>query len=208
MKTGKHIFSELREHAPFTILGALSGILIIVVILVSRTLIQVTEVSPTIFFILHPAHIVLSAIVTTALFRLHKPKSILPAVLVGYFGSLGIATLSDSVIPFFGEWLLNLPNRGIHLGFIEEPWLTHPAAILGIFIAFLKPTTRIPHMGHVFLSTWASLFHIIMALGATFGLLEISAVFIFLFLTVLIPCCLSDIVFPLLFIKDPGTHHH
>jgi hypothetical protein len=29
-----------------------------------------------------------------------------------------------------------------------------------------------------------------------------AAIFIFLFLAVLLPCCVSDIVFPLLFVKD------
>ena len=208
MKNGKLVFSELRDHAPFTTFGALSGILIIAVILVSRTLTAVSEVSSTVFFILHPAHIILSAIVTTGLFRIHKPKSMIPAILVGYIGSLGIATLSDSIIPFLGEWLLNLPNKGIHLGFIEEPWLTHPAAILGILIAFIRPMTRIPHFGHVLLSTWASLFHIIMALGSTLTALQIVTIFIFLFLAVWIPCCLSDIAFPMLFVTKPGRHHH
>ena len=208
MKNSKLVFDELRAHAPFTTLGALSGILIIVVLLLSRVLTTVSEISSTIFFILHPAHIILSAIVTTSLFRIHKPKNVIPAVLVGYIGSLGIATLSDSVIPFLGEWLLDLPNKGIHLGFIEEPWLTHPAAILGILIAFIRPITRIPHFGHVLLSTWASLFHIIMALGSSLTALQIVTIFIFLFLAVWIPCCLSDIVFPMLFINGPDRHHH
>ena len=132
----------------------------------------------------------------------------IPAILVGYIGSLGIATLSDSVIPFLGEWLLDLPNKGIHLGFIEEPWLTHPAAILGILIAFIRPMTRIPHFGHVLLSTRASLFHIIMALGSSLTALQIVTIFIFLFLAVWIPCCLSDIAFPMLFVTKPGRHHH
>jgi hypothetical protein len=206
--TGKHILGELKAHAPFTTLGALSGILIIIVILMSRTLADVSDISPKLFFILHPLHIFLSAIVTTALYRLHKSTNIVPAILIGYFGSVGIATLSDSVIPFLGEWILNLPNKGIHIGFIEEPWLTHPAALLGILIAFIRPVTRFPHFGHVLISTWASLFHILMALGTTLNALQICAIFIFLFLAVWIPCCLSDIVFPMLFIHKPIRHDH
>ncbi len=202
------ILSELKSHAPYTALGALSGIVIIILILISRTLTTISEISPVTFFILHPLHIVLSAIVTTALYRLHRPKNIIPAILIGYFGSIGIATLSDSVIPFLGEWILNLPNKEIHLGFIEEPWLTHPAAFLGILIAFLRPITRFPHYGHVLLSTWASLFHIFMALGATLTILQIGCIFIFLFLAVWIPCCLSDIVFPMLFVPGLKEHHH
>ncbi len=87
--------------------------------------------------------------------------------MIGYIGSIGIATLSDSIIPYLGELLLKLPNKDIHIGFIEKPWLTNPAAFLGIAIAFLRPITKFPHSGHVLISTWPSLFHVIMAAGQT-----------------------------------------
>jgi hypothetical protein len=197
----KQILSELKRHAPFTAFGAITGIVILLVIIFANIFSQVFEISSSIFYILHPAHIVLSAIVTTAIYKLHKHRfKFFWGILVGYVGSIGIATLSDSIIPYLGELLLGLPNKGIHLGFIEEPWRTHPAAALGIAIALLRPMTKFPHSGHVLISTWASLFHIIMAIGQTINLMTIAAVFVFLFLAVWIPCCLSDIVFPLLFV--------
>ncbi len=200
-KITKQILGELKEHAPFTSIGALTGIVIIVTLILGNMLLQVSKVSSTIFYILHPTHIVLSAIATTAMYKLHTRKfKVLWGIIVGYTGSIGIATLSDSIIPYLGEWLLNLPNRGIHIGFIEEPLLTNPAAFLGIAIAFLRPTTKFPHSGHVLLSTWASLFHIIMALGQTVNWITVLAIFLFLFLAVWIPCCTSDIIFPLLFV--------
>jgi hypothetical protein len=121
---------------------------------------------------------------------------------IGYTGSIGIATISDSLIPYLGEALLLMPNRGIHIGFIEEWWLVNPLAILGIAIAYFKPTTKFPHSGHVLLSTWASLFHIMMAKGETINLFSCTAIFFFLFFAVWVPCCLSDIIFPLLFVKE------
>ena len=69
-------------------------------------------------------------------------------------------------------------------------------------IAYLNPKTKFPHAGHVLLSTWASLFHIIMALGTTISPLLVMIIFLFLFISVLIPCCLSDIILPMLFIKN------
>jgi hypothetical protein len=197
----RQILIELRRHAPFTAFGALTGIVIILILIFAHTISRVYEVSFIIFYILHPTHIVLSAIVTTAMYRLHRPKfNFLWGILIGYVGSIGIATLSDSIIPFLGELLLDLPHKGIHIGFIEKPWLTHPAAFLGIAIAFLRPMTKFPHSGHVLISTWASLFHIIMAIGQTINIITIIAVFVFLFLAVWFPCCLSDIIFPLLFV--------
>ena len=161
----KHITEELRHHAPFTIFGAITGIIILVVFYNIPYI--PSDASYNIFYVLHPAHVILSALVTASMYKLHvRGKSKLwILLLIGYLGSVGIATISDSVIPFLGETLLRLPNRGIHLGFIEEWWLVNPLAIIGIAIAYFKPTTKFPHSGHVLLSTWASLFHIIMALG-------------------------------------------
>jgi hypothetical protein len=201
----RQILIELKEHAPFTAFGAITGIVILFIMILANTLFKVSEVSSTIFYILHPTHIILSAIVTTAIYKLHGPKfKFLWAILIGYIGSIGIATLSDSIIPYLGELLLELPNRDIHIGFIEKPWLTNPAAFLGIAIAFLRPMTKFPHSGHVLISTWASLFHIIMAVGQTVNWIIVLAIFLFLFLAVWLPCCLSDIIFPLLFV--PATN--
>jgi hypothetical protein len=117
-------------------------------------------------------------------------------------GSVGIATISDCVIPYVGETLLELPNRGVHLGFVEKWWLVNPLAAAGIALGYLWPRTKITHAGHVLLSTWASLFHMTMAMGGEFGILEYATTALFLFLAVWIPCCTSDIVFPLLFAKE------
>lgn len=199
----KQISKELKNHAPFTIFGAITGIIVIVFFQKLPA-----GVSYNIFYTLHPMHVVLSAFATASMYKLHKTGrirgkcNIWTLLVIGYLGSVGIATLSDSVIPYIGESLLNLPNRGIHLGFIEKWWLVNPLAILGVAIAYFKPATKFPHSGHVLLSVWASLFHIIMALGQTVNWLFYAAIFLFLFLAVWIPCCLSDIVFPLLFVKE------
>ena len=95
--------------------------------------------------------------------------------------------------------MLGLPNKGIHLGFIEKWWLVNPLALAGIAIAWFHPRTKFPHAGHVLLSTWASLFHMTMALGGRVDMLTMGLIAVFLFLAVWVPCCTSDIVFPLLF---------
>lgn len=202
----RRIAGELRHHAPFTASGAATGIAIMLIIVFTNALPQVSQVSYTVFYILHPAHIALSALVTTAIYKKYGSSRIWVVILIGYFGSVGIATLSDSIIPYLGETLLGLEHREIHIGFIEEPLLTNPAAFVGIAIAYWKPTTKFPHYGHVLLSTWASLFHIIMALGETVNWIIFPTIFAFLFLAVWLPCCTSDIVFPLLFIRDKMNH--
>lgn len=204
----KQIAGELRAHAPFTIFGAIMGIIII-------ALFQKLpfKISYNIFYVLHPMHVVLSALATASMYRLHACKAIGIKCLsgkcnlwillaIGYIGSIGIATLSDSVIPYLGEMLLGMPNKGVHIGFIEKWWLVNPLAVAGVLIAFFRPSTKFPHYGHVVLSTWASLFHIIMAIGEELNWIAYTVIVLFLFIAVWIPCCVSDIVFPLLFVKE------
>jgi hypothetical protein len=62
----------------------------------------------------------------------------------------------------------------------------------------------------VLLSTWASVFHVLMAGDGSMDAAAYLVVFAFLFLAVWIPCCVSDIVFPLLFAggRDDGNARH
>jgi len=208
------ILRELRTHAPFTIFGALTGVLLI-------TFFQAlpAQSAHNVFYVLHPIHVVLSALATASMYRLHTCERISGICLkgncnlwvllvIGYLGSVGIATLSDSIIPYVGELMLNLPNRGMHLGFIEKWWLVNPLAVVGVLIACYRPSTKFPHAGHVLLSTWASLFHMIMALGEKLTWISFSVIFVFLFLAVWLPCCVSDIVFPLIVANKENAHAH
>ncbi len=192
------IGGELKTHAPFTMVGALTGSVIMVVL---ATASLPRSLSTTLFWSLHPLHVLLSAFVTAGMYRLHSAGRLSTTILIGYFGSVGIATLSDCIIPYIGESLLGLPNKGIHLGFLEQWWLVNPLAAIGIAVAYVSPRTKFPHAGHVLLSTWTSLFHMTMALGDQLALATMAVILVFLFLAVWIPCCTSDIVFPLLFAK-------
>ena len=197
------IAHELKDHSPFTAFGTVTGI----VIMAAFVHFQISkQISSTLFWTLHPLHVLVSALVTTAMYRLHSNGGILRTIIIGYLGSVGIATLSDSLIPFVGEWLLDMPHSGIHLGFIEKWWLVNPLAFAGMAFGFLNPKTKFPHAGHVFLSTWASLFHILMAMGTLIDVVTAILVAVFLFLAVWIPCCTSDIVFPLLWIKKENRN--
>ncbi len=196
------IFGELRAHFPFTAVGTLSGLAIMAVMIGASV---PRDVSAFLFWALHPLHVFLSALVTAAMFRLHGGRGLWKTLWVGYVGSIGIATLSDSIIPYAGEWLLDLPHRGLHLGFIEKWWLVNPLALAGIAAGAWRMQTTVPHAGHVLLSTWASLFHITMAMDGTCSITGFIAIAVFLFLAVWIPCCTSDIVFPLLFAESPDA---
>jgi hypothetical protein len=203
----KRIVHELVEHAPFTALGAVAGIIVMVIIYFTNT---PREISKSLFYTLHPLHVVLSALATTAMYRLHHTRVKLWAtILIGYTGSVGIATLSDIVIPYLGGSTLHIPME-FHLPFLEtekmpfigiEKWIVvNAAAFIGMALAYWKPNTRFPHMGHVLLSTWASLFSFT-AFGIANWLPLLPFIFVFLFLSVWLPCCISDIVYPLLWVR-------
>lgn len=216
----KHIFVELKGHSPFTILGALLGIFFMLLF---------RHVSGaggrTLFVIFHPAHVVLSAMVTASMFRMHAAgKRFVIVLLMGFFGSVGIATLSDVVIPHVGTELLGLhipteaeihhqadvsteedtrthQEHTIHLGFIEEWYIVNPAALLGVLIAYSLPRTKFPHLGHVLISTWASSSYLLMNMRSEITVVAAIGMFTVLFIAIWVPCCISDIVFPLLFVK-------
>jgi len=198
---GKRIAHELKEHIPFTALGALTGIIIMVIIILCNVPHHITE---TVFHTLHPVHVLLSALVTTAMYMRYKKGKIWAVILIGWTGSIGIATISDALIPYLGGTLLHAQME-FHVPFIEHWWI-NLLALAGIGIGYWRQTTRIPHFGHVLLSTWASLFYI-MAFGIADDWIPLlPLIFLILFLAVWIPCCLSDIVYPLLFLgKEPET---
>ena len=195
----KIIIEQLKVHAPYTALGAVTGIIVMVIVVVGKIPVGVSQ---TIFYSLHPIHVVLSALATTAMFMKYNNRRIWLVVLVGWTGSLGIATMSDVVIPYFGAVLLHVPIE-FHIPFIEKWWL-NLLALVGVRIGYKKQTTKIPHLGHVLLSTWASLFYFV-AFGVANWIPLLPFIFLFLFLAVWIPCCTSDIIYPLLFVRRNQT---
>jgi len=197
----QNIGEELKHHVPFTLVGSLTGIIVACVFVYS----QVShDTSHILFKTFHPAHVFFSALATAGMYRLHSKRTLLATFVVGYLGSVGIGTLSDCLIPYISELLLGLHDKTVHakahIGFIESWYIVNPLALLGIAFACWKPSTKIPHTGHVLLSTWASLFHLLMSISGngTVGVVTGLMIPVVLFLAVWIPCCTSDIVFPLL----------
>ncbi len=288
LKKLKHIGVEFKGHAPFTLAGTAIG-------LVCMLSFKAANFNPAILFkIFHPGHVLLSAMVTASIYSLHaKKKSFLTMLVVGYVGAIGVATISDCVMPYLGEKLfkLDIPSHaevfhgpgghgedehnaektveetshqedgyvdaaaahgeeghvcqddaddghehaedadcpegvlcdhdhshGLHLGFIEDWYIVNPAAFLGVLIAFMIPRSKCPHAAHVLLSTWASTAHVLMNLQTDMTVEVLAATAVIIFFAVWVPCCVSDIVFPLLFVDSDldmsgscmchGTHSH
>ncbi|MEA3226827.1 MAG: hypothetical protein U9Q07_12830, partial [Planctomycetota bacterium] len=80
------VWAELQGHAPFTLFGALTGIVCMVLFKNVGP-----EVSHRLFQVFHPVHVVLSAIVTASMFKLYdKRAGLLKIVVIGYLGAIGV----------------------------------------------------------------------------------------------------------------------
>lgn len=205
------IFKEFIHHLPYSAVGVAASLGI---------LLGLEKIgwhhNPTKYFhITHPTHIFLSSLVTTAIYWKYNHHW-LKAILIGFFGTIPICLLSDVFIPYLGGFLLNTPIQ-FHLCAVEEPWLVYPACFVGIFlgiflISWVERITEFCHLAHVMVSSLASLLYLIAFDISLWGSSTWLA-FVITVLAVWIPCCLSDIVFPLVFVEDGdvpccgGGHH-
>jgi len=189
------ILRELKYHLPFTLTASLAaGILVAIFYLFGRV------PSEELFEIAHPAHVLVSAIATSAIYWKYR-KSVLKTILVGVSGAILVGSLSDVVFPFLAGNLFSLHTH-FHLPIVENPFLILSVAFFGAILGIYSNLFRVGHMLHVFLSIFASLFYLL-AFSIEMSVIAVLMISGLVFLTVYIPCCISDIVFPLFFIKKP-----
>jgi hypothetical protein len=189
----KNVLKELKHHVPFT---ALATIIAIIIVLYFRY-VALSEFKEVVFHSFHILHIIASAAVTSAIFYKYK-KDLNKALLVGVLGAIIIGTMSDVIFPYLGGLILNL-NTEFHLPLLEMPvWIVF-YALLGSVIGTLTKLTKMPHFLHVFLSVFASLLYLL-TFSPAFEFIYFIGAFFTVFIAVIIPCCLSDIIFPFLFL--------
>jgi len=158
------------------------------------------------FHLFHPAHILFSAIATTAMFYKYD-KSLLKAIVVGSLGSIVICTISDALIPTITTKMMGYSSE-VHLCIVNTPMQVIPFAIIGVLLGLAAvhsgtmKSTITSHSVHVITSTMASLFYIIAFTGKLVWINQIGTVFLMTVVAVGGICCLSDVIFPLLFTKE------
>ncbi|MCM8777821.1 MAG: hypothetical protein NC905_06130 [Candidatus Omnitrophica bacterium] len=204
-----HIWEELRHHLPFSTLSVSAGLIIVGVFTIIAEILGVSDVSyysKKLFHIFHPVHLLFSAIATTAMFWQNERKFFKAAV-IGFVGSVGICGISDIIIPYISGLLLGA-HMHLHICVIEHSYLILPFVFLGVIIGFLAPGTLekqegviFSHSIHVMVSAVASILYLV-SFGVTDWIESIGIVLIYMVLAVVIPCCTSDIIFPLLFTSD------
>ena len=208
----KYILVELGAHLPYTIFGVTMGLMMMGILNFFATLMRtenlLANASAELFHVSHASHILFSAVATTAMFWKHE-KRIAKALLVGSLGSIGICSLSDTIFPTIGGSILGVHMR-IHICIIKEPWLIIPFAVIGVMAGFIVPdviekSTQYSHSVHVLLGSLSSILYLI-----GFGMHEwvhtLGGVLVITVFSVMIPCCLSGIVFPLLCVHRGCSH--
>lgn len=192
MKVLNNILKELKEHIPFTALATFVSVSLSFLLIEGNLISSVISI----FYIFHPLHLLFSAMVSTALFYKYK-KNIFLSMLTGVLVSVIIGSLSDIIFPYLGISLFGIPIS-FHLPAIENPLMIFGALIVGSTIGIITKKTKFPHFLHVFISVFASLLYIF-AYSTDFSLLALFLILIITIISVVLPCCLGDIILPVLF---------
>ncbi|MCX7917463.1 MAG: hypothetical protein N2589_04980 [bacterium] len=208
MRKIKFIGDSLAHHLPFSVLSVTIGIIFAGILTFFTEIIEIVEPSEyfrEIFHLFHPTHMLFSALATTAMFWKYE-RRFFKAFIVGIVGSAGICGISDIFMPFFSGFLLGAKME-LHICIIHHPEMVLPFLFLGVFMGYVAPETLektegviFSHSLHVFVSSVASIFYLI-SFGFFDWIHKVGAVLIYMVLSVIIPCCTSDIIFPLLFIS-------
>ncbi len=162
------------------------------------------------FHLFHPMHILLSAAATTAMFWRYD-RRLLMAVFAGLVGSVGFCGVSDIVFPWAGGWMMG-KDMGLHICLFEHPQLVLPFAVIGVLAGLVaadaysdQRISIFSHSAHVLISTGATILYLI-GFGLTDWTFRLPEVFVIVFAAVIVPCCASDIFFPLLLANPAGAH--
>ncbi|MBT7102567.1 hypothetical protein HN935_03590 [archaeon] len=192
------IAHELKHHLPFTlVVSLLAGVFVAIAFLFD---LASTGILVNSFEVIHPLHILVSAAATSAIYYKYK-RSVLGSVGVGVVGAILIGSISDVLLPWVAGNIFALETV-FHLPIFESPFLILGVgvvgALVGIFFGFFKLT----HSLHVFFSVFASLLYLL-AFSVAMSVWAVLVISLVVFLVVYVPCCISDIVFPILFIRKP-----
>ncbi len=223
---GGPLATELAVHLPFSVSAVAIGLIfagVLSVVTVPSAAggsgpADEASVHQLLFHLFHPAHMLFSAAATTAMFWRYD-RRMGRAVGVGLTGAIVVCGISDIVLPALSAWIL---GKGFdwpwHICVIDHPGLVIPFAVVGIGLGLaaavgVQSSTFFSHSLHVFASTMASIFYLTNRYAApTEWINDVGPVFILIILAVLVPCCLSDIAFPVLMSRSARkqylTHGH
>ena len=204
---------ELIAHLPFTFVGLVAGLAAVFVAMRVPGL----KFGEEEFHLAHFVHIFFSAAAGAAIFRTYR-ESIKKAVPVVFASSIGLCTLSDSLIPYLGLAVLKRATH-VHICALEHPVLVACFAAAGmalglVGVRFFRHCNRTFHLGHILISTAASVLYMMSFAAAALEIRDMGMILVTLFFALVIPCILGDVTLPLCFVNirdeylHEKVHHH
>jgi hypothetical protein len=121
------------------VLASLAGAIALALLVVRGALGIPDTAAEFLFVIVHPLHVFVAAATLVRLVSRSGRLRPLAAAAVSYPLAIAIVTTVDSLLPYLAEWLLVLPSRHVHIGFVEIWWLVHPLAIAGVAAGLAAP---------------------------------------------------------------------
>ncbi|MBP9854570.1 MAG: hypothetical protein KBD53_06865 [Candidatus Omnitrophica bacterium] len=200
---GQYILTELAHHIPFSAFGVMVALLMMGLLTffveISGQEAALPHALENLYHVFHPSHIFISAVTSTAMFVKHD-RNTFKAVCIGFFGSIILCTLSDAIFPFFGGLMIG-GKMNFHVDILQHPGIVLPFAVIGTIAGLAAPksferATEYSHSMHIFVSSVASIIYLL-AFGMENWVHYLGAIFVVTVFAVMVPCCLSDIVFPL-----------
>jgi glucose-6-phosphate-specific signal transduction histidine kinase len=190
----KKILNNLKENSSVVFLITLIAVLLTFVI---QTYFK-KEISESFFYITHAVHVFAFAIICSALFFKHR-KSPIFSLIIGFTGSIILASLSDVIIPLMGGIVFHL-NPSFHLPLIKNTFIILSTALIGSLIGIETKFEKIPLFIQIILSVFAGLFYLISftKIPESWGFISVT---IIVFISALITNCIRDMVFPVIFFK-------
>jgi len=215
------IWSEFVCHVPYTVISLVIGFVFAGVLHVLQTAFagvttatqQAADGYNTLFHVFHFLHIIFAVTGTTVTFFRYSRRVAL-GVIVSIAVPAIFCMLSDSVLPMAAGVMLGVDMQ-LHICWMH----LHDAINMGIFLltglavgaallqhaASLRVFSYGSHFFHIFCSALASLFYIV-SHGYTNWPHDMGLVFISLFVAVIVPCTLSDVVVPLYCVGASHSH--
>lgn len=205
------VLAELVCHLPFAVFSVALA-MICLSLLSYLDMAHGVSLAYRLFHNFHYIHLVFAATGTVLVYFKYS-KNIIAGILIGLLVPAFFCTISDAFLPFLGGKFVGLDMK-FHWCFLSHLDVVLPFLLAGVINGWAMSTHKASsklfysitfHFVHIFVSSMAAILYLI-----SFGFYEwwdrMGFVFIFLVLSVLIPCTMSDIVVPMLFAKK--THKH
>ena len=197
------VMQEILCHLPYAIFSVALAMIVLSFLSYSQSGLY----EHRLFHSFHFLHILFAATGTIIMFRKYSTSKI-QAVLVGIFVPAIFCTMSDTLLPYVGGALINLPME-FHWCFLSHIDTIIPFLAAGILNGWVMSSHEASrqvfyslgfHFFHIFISSMASILYLV-SFGFTEWWTQMGFVFMYMILVVLIPCTLADIVVPILFAR-------